>query len=110
MSVWWGAVAQLGERLVRNEEVSGSIPLSSTKEDNLRPLEAPRASVNSIRILDTRAEIASWLADKISATMRAPLREGLAPEGALESIAHSICAQSRHLYAIALVRAYCCRQ
>ena len=25
-----GAVAQLGERLVRNEEVSGSIPLSST--------------------------------------------------------------------------------
>ena len=29
--VEWGAVAQLGERLVRNEEVSGSIPLSSTK-------------------------------------------------------------------------------
>jgi hypothetical protein len=29
---WCGAVAQLGERLVRNEEVSGSIPLSSTKE------------------------------------------------------------------------------
>ena len=29
--VGWGAVAQLGERLVRNEEVSGSIPLSSTK-------------------------------------------------------------------------------
>ena len=25
-----GAVAQLGERLVRNEEVGGSIPLSST--------------------------------------------------------------------------------
>jgi len=30
-----GAIAQLGERLVRNEEVSGSIPLSSTKESNL---------------------------------------------------------------------------
>ena len=30
--IWWGAVAQLGERLVRNEEVSGSIPLSSTKK------------------------------------------------------------------------------
>ena len=30
--VWWGAVAQLGERLVRNEEVSGSIPLSSTNK------------------------------------------------------------------------------
>src|SRR4051812_44090338 len=32
-SAWggrFGAVAQLGERLVRNEEVSGSIPLSST--------------------------------------------------------------------------------
>ncbi len=28
-----GAVAQLGERLVRNEEVSGSIPLSSTNND-----------------------------------------------------------------------------
>ena len=26
----YGAVAQLGERLVRNEEASGSIPLSST--------------------------------------------------------------------------------
>jgi hypothetical protein len=34
MAVWWGAVAQLGERLVRNEEVSGSIPLSSTIETN----------------------------------------------------------------------------
>ena len=33
MRVWWGAVAQLGERLVRNEEVSGSIPLSSTIEE-----------------------------------------------------------------------------
>jgi hypothetical protein len=37
-----GAVAQLGERLVRNEEVSGSIPLSSTKE-----------SMNSIENLGT---------------------------------------------------------
>ena len=27
---WCGAVAQLGERVVRNDEVSGSIPLSST--------------------------------------------------------------------------------
>src|ERR1017187_2008379 len=34
MCVWWGAVAQLGERLVRNEEVSGSIPLSSTKSSS----------------------------------------------------------------------------
>jgi hypothetical protein len=29
-----GAVAQLGERLVRNEEVSGSIPLGSTNQPN----------------------------------------------------------------------------
>ena len=28
-----GAIAQLGERLVRNEEVSGSIPLGSTTPD-----------------------------------------------------------------------------
>ena len=27
---WNGAVAQLGERVVRNDEVSGSIPLGST--------------------------------------------------------------------------------
>ena len=30
-----GAVAQLGERLVRNEEASGSIPLSSTNKIKL---------------------------------------------------------------------------
>ena len=32
----WGAVAQLGERLVRNEEVRGSIPLSSTNPERPR--------------------------------------------------------------------------
>ena len=30
----FGAVAQLGERFVRNEEVVGSIPISSTTVDN----------------------------------------------------------------------------
>ena len=40
MRVWWGAVAQLGERLVRNEEVSGSIPLSSTKESTICGMKA----------------------------------------------------------------------
>ena len=34
-----GAVAQLGERLVRNEEVSGSIPLSSTKETTISRIQ-----------------------------------------------------------------------
>ena len=34
-----GAVAQLGERLVRNEEVSGSIPLSSTIKSINRGIE-----------------------------------------------------------------------
>jgi hypothetical protein len=48
MRVWWGAVAQLGERLVRNEEVSGSIPLSSTIESitypqNLGPMRDENA-------------------------------------------------------------------
>jgi hypothetical protein len=31
-----GAVAQLGERLVRNEEVRGSTPLGSTTRHHLR--------------------------------------------------------------------------
>ncbi len=35
-----GAVAQLGERLVRNEEVSGSIPLSSTTPCQMGSAEA----------------------------------------------------------------------
>jgi hypothetical protein len=30
-----GAIAQLGERIVRNDEVVGSIPTSSTKTSNL---------------------------------------------------------------------------
>src|SRR6185369_2368927 len=37
----WGAVAQLGERLVRNEEVRGSIPLSSTNPERPRLRLAP---------------------------------------------------------------------
>ena len=41
-----GAVAQLGERLVRNEEVSGSIPLSSTKVLSNKVRISPEASVN----------------------------------------------------------------
>jgi hypothetical protein len=40
-----GAVAQLGERLVRNEEVRGSIPLGSTTP-NLDALEAPPWSLS----------------------------------------------------------------
>ncbi len=39
--VFGGAVAQLGERLVRNEEVSGSIPLGST---SLRKRSAAKAA------------------------------------------------------------------
>ena len=41
-----GAVAQLGERLVRNEEVSGSIPLSSTKTPSNKFRSSLRVSVN----------------------------------------------------------------
>ena len=35
---FFGDVAQLGERLVRNEEVGGSIPLISTKPPALDPV------------------------------------------------------------------------
>ena len=41
MHRWCGAVAQLGERVVRNDEVSGSIPLSST---TIPPLILPALS------------------------------------------------------------------
>ena len=37
-----GAIAQLGERLVRNEEVSGSIPLSSTNPVPAKSTPQPR--------------------------------------------------------------------
>ncbi len=40
-----GAVAQLGERLVRNEEASGSIPLSSTSLRALKRATARQASL-----------------------------------------------------------------
>ena len=42
-SVGWrsrGVVAQLGERVVRNDEVSGSIPLGSTNFPGARVLDA----------------------------------------------------------------------
>src|SRR5690242_16168348 len=39
-----GAVAQLGERLVRNEEVSGSIPLRSTSLRSRSERRLPRRS------------------------------------------------------------------
>ena len=38
-----GAVAQLGERLVRNEEVSGSIPLGSTNKINALAVHSAKA-------------------------------------------------------------------
>ena len=37
----FGAVAQLGERLVRNEEASGSIPLSSTIPSGMTEPKSP---------------------------------------------------------------------
>ena len=48
-----GAVAQLGERLVRNEEVSGSIPLSSTTlrcsaASGGRPTRAAKGALRSL--------------------------------------------------------------
>src|ERR1700743_615339 len=40
--------------------------------------------------LDKRAEIAGRIADRMSAKMRVPLPEGIAPERVLESIAHAM--------------------
>src|SRR4029079_9290384 len=45
-----GAVAQLGERLVRNEEVRGSNPLGSTS-----PAAIPQSSIVSVRARGRRA-------------------------------------------------------
>ena len=44
----FGAVAQLGERVLCKHEVRGSIPLSSTR------LPRIRSKLNSFRVLDTR--------------------------------------------------------
>jgi hypothetical protein len=42
-----GAIAQLGERIVRNDEVVGSIPTSSTKESTLyKPSETQSRSIS----------------------------------------------------------------
>jgi hypothetical protein len=47
-----GAVAQLGERLVRNEEVRGSTPLGSTTTQIRRP-SLPFANTHHIPIKST---------------------------------------------------------
>ena len=39
---WNGAVAQMGERVVRNDEVRGSIPLGSTRNFLFSPSDAGR--------------------------------------------------------------------
>src|SRR5690606_19895367 len=46
-----GAVAQLGERVVRNDEVRGSTPLGSTKSTRGRPLRPLVVSGQSARPL-----------------------------------------------------------
>ena len=51
-----GAVAQLGERLVRNEEVSGSIPLSSTKDKPQHLMTGPAPHF----WLSARAFVVDW--------------------------------------------------
>src|SRR4051794_28764073 len=49
-----GAVAQLGERLVRNEEVSGSIPLSSTKQIHAHKQNQGPVSQDQVQFLGPR--------------------------------------------------------
>ena len=50
-----GAVAQLGERLVRNEEVVGSIPISSTSPPNVW---RPERSFVTSRVAPARSRMA----------------------------------------------------
>jgi hypothetical protein len=42
-----GAVAQLGERRVRNAKVRGSIPLGSTNTPSTEVRESPKAGANT---------------------------------------------------------------
>ncbi len=44
-----GALAQLGERLVCNQEVAGSIPVRSTLEKKRRPVGAPCSFAAAMR-------------------------------------------------------------
>src|SRR5262245_59058267 len=85
-----GAVAQLGERLVRNEEVRGSIPLGST---SLRPLRGLRlgkpafantSASREKRGEGCRAEARRAKADRAprgAPARRASLRENPMPQG-----------------------------
>ena len=54
-----GAVAQLGERLVRNEEATGSIPVSST---NLM-LGVTATTVNRFTVRESCAGAEHWVGD-----------------------------------------------
>jgi hypothetical protein len=45
-----GAVAQLGERVVRNDEVSGSIPLSSTRHSLQTPDMPDLANIHAFPV------------------------------------------------------------
>ena len=49
-AAWYGAIAQLGERIVRNDEVGGSIPPGSTT-----PLGYAWRSVRSLRAVPGEA-------------------------------------------------------
>jgi hypothetical protein len=64
-----GAIAQLGERIVRNDEVVGSIPTSSTKY--LNHLHRGRGSVSAERHGDRDAALV--MAERIPGTKRVTL-------------------------------------
>ena len=57
---WNGAVAQLGERVVRNDEVVGSIPISSTKLKG--PFSGP---FNLVELIGTRTMVIVRSTDRI---------------------------------------------
>jgi hypothetical protein len=57
-----GAVAQLGEHLVRNEGVRGSSPLSSTTVPaNLQPKDLPLRAMNSGNASSALAPRSTWV-------------------------------------------------
>src|ERR1051326_2712154 len=60
-----GAVAQLGERLVRNEEVRGSIPLGSTNSIVCRSRKEAAHKISAQPELHARLRIARRLGAKL---------------------------------------------
>ena len=60
LKIQYGPLAQLGERQVRNLEVRGSIPLGSTKRENLQICGFSRFYFVAIRLLAVKRKAARY--------------------------------------------------